>query len=182
MSSITPCASQTLSAITSWGRGLTLARQTRGNAGPRQPRAAACRVHQDICRLDVPMDKAMLMHMVERPPREGSRCAGNAIRPMAGQAGDRLAYRWDPQAPAPRLCGRRVRKQRILALRAICLRRVAPRAGAPIVTDNRYYNTRSTSEKRTSGRIACSSICLLSASLNFLRRTFRAGGIVGRKL
>src|ERR1700688_4984077 len=43
-----------------------LARQTRGNAEPRQPHAAACRVHQDICRLDVLMDKASLMHSAER--------------------------------------------------------------------------------------------------------------------
>jgi hypothetical protein len=111
------------------------------------------------------------------PPREGSRCAENAIRPMAGQAVDRPAYRRDPQAPSamPRLCGsavswvleysrtlpsppvrkrgskhadwngsncrsgrslcqRRAGKHRILALRTICLRRVALRAGAPIVT------------------------------------------------
>jgi hypothetical protein len=39
------------------------------------------------------------------------------------------------------LCGRRVGKLRILALRAVCLRRVAPRGGAPIEIDNRYYNT-----------------------------------------
>ena len=43
-----------------------LARQTRGDAEPRQPHAAACRVHQDICRLDVLMDKASLMHPAER--------------------------------------------------------------------------------------------------------------------
>ena len=51
------------------GRGgcLVLARQTRGNAESRQPHAAARRVHQDVCRLDVPMDKAALMHMAERP-------------------------------------------------------------------------------------------------------------------
>src|ERR1700680_1251843 len=44
-----------------------LARQTRGNAEPRQPYATACRVHQDICRLDVLMDKTSLMHMAQRP-------------------------------------------------------------------------------------------------------------------
>ena len=43
-----------------------LARQTRGNAEPRQPRAAACRVHQDVCRLDVLMDQTSLMHLAER--------------------------------------------------------------------------------------------------------------------
>ena len=54
--------------------GLVLARQTRGNAEPRQPHAAACRVHQDICRLDVLMDQASLMHLAERP-RERDRDA-----------------------------------------------------------------------------------------------------------
>src|SRR3954470_19431110 len=43
-----------------------LTRQTRRNAKPRQPYAAACRFHQDICRLDVLMDEATLMHMAER--------------------------------------------------------------------------------------------------------------------
>jgi len=43
-----------------------LARQTRGNAEPRQPHAAACRVHQDVRRLDVLMDKATLMHPAHR--------------------------------------------------------------------------------------------------------------------
>ncbi len=43
-----------------------LARQTRGDAEPRQPHAAACCVHQDICGLDVLMDKAALMHSAER--------------------------------------------------------------------------------------------------------------------
>jgi hypothetical protein len=54
--------------------GLMLARQTRGNAKPCQPQAAACRVRQDICRLDVLMDKASLMHPAERP-RERDRDA-----------------------------------------------------------------------------------------------------------
>jgi hypothetical protein len=54
--------------------GLMLARQTRGTAEPRQPHAAARRVHQDICRLDVLMDKASLMHSAERP-REWDRDA-----------------------------------------------------------------------------------------------------------
>ena len=54
--------------------GLVLARQTRGNAEPRQPHAAACRVHQDICRLDVLVDQASLMHSAERP-RERDRDA-----------------------------------------------------------------------------------------------------------
>ena len=48
------------------GGGLALARQTRSDAEPRQPHAAACRFHQDICRLDVLMDEATLMHMAER--------------------------------------------------------------------------------------------------------------------
>src|SRR3984957_14473467 len=51
-----------------------LARRTRGNAEPRQPHAAACRVHQDICWFDVLMDKASLVHLAERP-REGDRDA-----------------------------------------------------------------------------------------------------------
>ncbi len=46
---------------------MALARQTRGNAEPRQPHAAACRVHQDIGRLDVLVDKASLVHLAERP-------------------------------------------------------------------------------------------------------------------
>jgi hypothetical protein len=46
--------------------GLVLARQTRGDAEPRQPHATACRVHQDICRFDVLMDQASLMHLAER--------------------------------------------------------------------------------------------------------------------
>jgi hypothetical protein len=45
---------------------LALARQTRGNAEPRQPHAAASRVHQDICRLDVLTDEASFMHLAER--------------------------------------------------------------------------------------------------------------------
>src|SRR6267154_2591055 len=49
-----------------WRGRLPLAWQTRGNAEPYQPHAAACRVHQDICRLDVLMDKASLMHLAER--------------------------------------------------------------------------------------------------------------------
>ena len=53
---------------------LVLARQTRGDAEPRQPHAAACRVHQDICRLDVLMNKAARVHLAERP-REGDRDA-----------------------------------------------------------------------------------------------------------
>src|SRR6266404_7040763 len=51
-----------------------LARQTRGNAEPRQPNPAAYLVHQDICRLDVLMDQASLMHLAERP-RERDRDA-----------------------------------------------------------------------------------------------------------
>src|SRR6202040_2210774 len=54
--------------------GLMLAWQTRGNAEPRQPRAAACRVHQYIGRLDVLMDETSLMHPAERP-RERDRDA-----------------------------------------------------------------------------------------------------------
>lgn len=49
-----------------WGRSLLLARQTRGHAEPRQPHAAGCRIHQDICRLDVLMNEATLMHMADR--------------------------------------------------------------------------------------------------------------------
>src|SRR5438477_14367 len=48
------------------GGGLALARQTRSDAEPRQPHAAACRFHHDICRLDILMDEATLMHMAER--------------------------------------------------------------------------------------------------------------------
>jgi hypothetical protein len=48
-------------------RGLVLARQTRGDAEPRQPHVAACRVDQDVCRLDVLVDQASLMHLSERP-------------------------------------------------------------------------------------------------------------------
>src|ERR1700688_1198311 len=44
-----------------------LARQTRGNANPRQPHAAACLVDQNICRLDVLVDEAVLMHFAKRP-------------------------------------------------------------------------------------------------------------------
>jgi len=51
-----------------------LARETRGDAEPRQPHAAACPVHQDICRFDVLMDKASLVHLAKRP-REGDRDA-----------------------------------------------------------------------------------------------------------
>ncbi len=43
-----------------------LARQPRGDAEPRQPNAAACRVHQDVCRLDVLVDKASLVQLAER--------------------------------------------------------------------------------------------------------------------
>ena len=46
--------------------GLALARQTRGNAKPRQPHAATCRVHQDIGRLDVLMDETPLMYAAQR--------------------------------------------------------------------------------------------------------------------
>jgi len=42
-----------------------LARQL-GNAEPRQPNAAACRVRQIFAGFDVLMDKASLMHMAER--------------------------------------------------------------------------------------------------------------------
>jgi hypothetical protein len=49
------------------GVRLALARQTRGNAESRQPYAAACYVHQNICRLDVLMDQASRMHLAERP-------------------------------------------------------------------------------------------------------------------
>jgi hypothetical protein len=55
-------------------RGLMLARQPRGNAEPRQPHAAACRVHQDVCRLDVLVDEASRMHSAQRT-REGYRDA-----------------------------------------------------------------------------------------------------------
>jgi hypothetical protein len=49
-------------------QSVTLTRGRRGrNAEPRQPHAAACSVHQNICRLDVLMDKASLMHSAERP-------------------------------------------------------------------------------------------------------------------
>src|SRR6202011_1821114 len=47
--------------------GLVLAWQTRGSAEPRQPHAAACRIHQDISWLNVLMDEATLMHMANRP-------------------------------------------------------------------------------------------------------------------
>ena len=46
--------------------GLALARQTRGDAETRQPDAAACRVHEDIGRLDVLVDEASRMHLAER--------------------------------------------------------------------------------------------------------------------
>ena len=39
-----------------------LARQTGRNAEAREPDAAPGRVHQDVCRLDVLMNKAALMH------------------------------------------------------------------------------------------------------------------------
>jgi hypothetical protein len=42
-----------------------LAWQTRCDAEPRQPHAAACPVHQYICRLDVLLDQASLMHLAE---------------------------------------------------------------------------------------------------------------------
>ena len=44
-----------------------LARQTRGNAEPRQPHAAACRVHQDVGRLEVAVDDAVLVGVLHRP-------------------------------------------------------------------------------------------------------------------
>src|ERR1700722_20028730 len=52
--------------------GLMLARETRGYAEPGQPYAAACRIHQDIRRLDILMDEAALVYMAQRP-RQGDR-------------------------------------------------------------------------------------------------------------
>jgi hypothetical protein len=42
-----------------------LAKQTGRNAEAREPDAAVRRVHQDICRLDVLMDKGALMHLAD---------------------------------------------------------------------------------------------------------------------
>ena len=49
------------------------------------------------------VDEAMGMMKAGTAQAEGSRCAGNAIRPAVGQAVDRPAHRQDPQAPAT--CG-----------------------------------------------------------------------------
>ncbi len=67
--------------------GLVLARQTRGDAEARQPHAAGCRVHQDICRLDVLVDEASLMHLAERP-RERDRDA-QELRYSSGRPSSR---------------------------------------------------------------------------------------------
>jgi len=55
-------------------RGLTLARQTRGNAEPRHPHTTPCCIHQEIGWLDVLVDKASLMHPAQHP-RERDRNA-----------------------------------------------------------------------------------------------------------
>jgi hypothetical protein len=64
----------------------------RDNAEPRQPHAAACRIHHEICRLDVLMDKASLTYLAKRP-RKSDRDPQerNTIRPVVGQAVDRPA-------------------------------------------------------------------------------------------
>ena len=73
---------------------LTLARQTRGDAEPGEPRPSVGAVHQDIGRLDVLVDEAALVRLAERRG-DADREAQEALRlhRFADEPLERLAAR-----------------------------------------------------------------------------------------
>jgi hypothetical protein len=62
-----------LSTRIHYSRGLAFARQSRSNTKARQPNRAGRRVHENVGRLDILVDKAPLMELAERTDKTYSR-------------------------------------------------------------------------------------------------------------